>query len=521
MNEFVRHLRRHDTALRVPRAGAVLFDDEAVHASAYLADPQRYALTALTPGILASQRARMLLQLLLTSRAGLGDAGGDTLARVTRVLALGLPPADVLTVLLAARRRRANHKHVARTALTVLLEHPRAAEIVAARRAVVQDCFEHALGRGAARAALDAVRRGSVPRHRLLRSAPSAGAVASLVPLVYEHRAGTALVPLPATGGGLDLSAERPATVTATNRGDLAATLVHLLRGGPSDDLWPAVERYTDAAVAGLPRYEGTVALVLDESASMRGYGEREWAVASQVAALRLVLQRVCARLVVVPVGGASPGGLVGRSSSGGPGGGPSSDGPGGFSTGGLLGGPSAVGPVGGPSAAGSVGGASAAGSVGGASAAGSVGGPSSDGLGGFSAGGPGGATDLATGVLDALSGAHAPDVVAVVSDGYENVYPGDLAWVTAALPGAGVRTPVVFCQATFGHADDLTLRRPAPSLPQLPFWHTDDLAPLVLWLLSHVDGAAADRWIVAELRRRLAILEVSFALEASVEGRP
>ncbi|GAA1527484.1 hypothetical protein GCM10009827_050660 [Dactylosporangium maewongense] len=449
MNDFVRHLQRHDTALRVPRAGAVLFDDEAVHASAYLADPQRYALTALTPGILAPQRARLLLQLLLASRAGLGDAVRDTLARVTRVLALGLAPADVLTVLLAVRRRRANHKHVTRTALTVLLEHPRAAEIVAARRAVVQDCFEHALGRGTARAVLDAVRRGSAPRHRLLRSVPSAGAVASLVPLVYEHRAGTSLVPLPATGGGLDLRTERPATVTATNRGDLAATLVHLLRGGPSDDLRPAVERYTDAAVAGLPRYEGTVALVLDDSASMRGYGEREWAVASQVAALRLVLQRVCARLVVVPVGGSSSG----------------------FSSG-LSSGVSA--------------------------------GVSS----GFLSGGFGGATDLAAGVLDALSGVDAPDVVVVASDGYENVYPGDLAWVTAALPGAGVRTPVVFCQATYGPADDLTLRRPAPALPQLPFWHTDDLAPLVLWLLSHVDGAAADRWIVAELRRRLSVFE-------------
>ncbi|MEV4134897.1 hypothetical protein AB0J72_22320 [Dactylosporangium sp. NPDC049742] len=442
MNDFVRHLQRHDTALRVPRAGAVLFDDEAVHASAYLADPQRYALTALTPGILAPQRARLLLQLLLASRAGLGDAVRDTLARVTRVLALGLAPADVLTVLLAVRRRRANHKHVTRTALTVLLEHPRAAEIVAARRAVVQDCFEHALGRGTARAVLDAVRRGAAPRHRLLRSVPSAGTVASLVPLVYEHRAGTSLVPLPAAGGGLDLRTERPATVTATNRGDLAATLVHLLRGGPSDDLRPAVERYTDAAVAGLPRYEGTVALVLDDSASMRGYGEREWAVASQVAALRLVLERVCARLVVVPVGGSSSGSFSG-----------------------------------------------------------------------FLTGGFGGATDLATGVLDALSGAEAPDIVVVASDGYENVYPGDLAWVTAALPGAGVRTPVVFCQATYGPADDLTLRRPAPALPQLPFWHTDDLAPLVLWLLSHVDGAAADRWIVAELRRRLS------AFETVVEG--
>lgn len=428
--QFVRHVQGHRTVLRVPRAGAVSWDDETVHTAAYAADPQRYALTALTPGVLAPQRARMLLQLLVASRAGVPGDVRDTLTRVTRVLALGLAPADVLTVLLAVRRRRANHRHVTRTVLTVLLEHPHAAEIVAARRGLAQDCFEHALGRATARACLDALRRDALPHRAVLRSA----AAAQRVPALYRHGAGTALVALPAAAGDLDLTSARPETVTATNRGDLAATLVHLLRGGPSDELLPAVARYTDSTVAGLPRYEGTVALVLDDSASMRGYGEREWAVASQVAALRRVLERICARLVVVPVGGGH--------------------------------------------------------------------------------GRPSGATDLATGVLDALSGPVVPDLVAVASDGYENVHPGDLAAVTAALPGAGVPTPVVFCQATYGHADDLTLRRPAPLLPQRTFWHTDDLVPLVLWMLSHVDGPAAHTWIGAELRRRLAATEHALTLE-------
>jgi hypothetical protein len=117
----------------------------------------------------------------------------------------------------------------------------------------------------------------------------------------------------------------------------------------------------------------------------MRGYGDREWAVYAQAVALRLVLQRRCARLVVVPVGG--------------------------------------------------------------------------------EADGPGGSTDLASGVLGAV--AHAPDLIAVVSDGYENVHPGDLARVVASLPRVGMATPVVFCHSTFGHSDDLRLRRPAPGLPQ------------------------------------------------------
>ncbi|MEV0127657.1 hypothetical protein AB0H83_04235 [Dactylosporangium sp. NPDC050688] len=442
---FARHLQHHATELRVPRAGALVWDDEAVHARAYAADPQHYALSALTPGVPATQRARVLLQLLLASRAGLGDPARDTLARVTRVLALGLAPADVLTVLLAVRRRRANHRHVTRTVLTVLLEHPHAAQIARARRGVAQDCLEHALGRATARACADALRRGDRPHPGRLRSALRPGTM-QLVADLYRRNDGTAHVALPPAGGDLDLTGPRPATVTATNRGDLAATLVHLLRGGPTAELLPAVERYTGTAVAGLPRYDGTVALVLDDSASMRGYGEREWAVASQVAALRRVLDRVCARLVVVRAGGGQVGG-TGR---------------------------------------------------------------------------PGGATDLATAVLDALSGPVTPDVVAVVSDGYENVHPGDLARVTAALPGAGVPTPVVFCQATFGHADDLTLRRPAPALPRRTFWHTDDLAPLVLWMLSHVDGPAAHAWIGAELRRRLTAAEHALTLPTRTsEGGP
>ena len=91
----------------------------------------------------------------------------------------------------------------------------------------------------------------------------------------------------------------------------------------------------------------------------MRGYGEREWAVLSQAVALRRVLERRCARLDVVTVGGPDT---------------------------------------------------------------------------------PLGPTDLATGVLDAL--ATGPDLVAVVSDGYENTNPGDLARVMATPPRIDVTTP-------------------------------------------------------------------------------
>jgi len=422
--QFVQHLQRHGTRLRVPRAGDVVWDDEVAHVEAHLAGVERYALSALIPGVLPVQRARILLRLLSTSWVGLGDGVRGTLTRVTRVLALGLPPADVLTVLLAVRRRRANHKHVTRTALAVLLEHPRAAELIGARRGVAQDCFEHALGKATARGLLAEPFGTGRPAAVLRRFVAGPGRAAGLVPALYAPL--TAVGAVPAAATDLDLGGERPSTVTATNRGDLAATLVHLYRGGPAAELTQGLEEYVRAATDALPRYDGTVALVLDASASMRGYGDREWAVMSQVTALRLVLERLCDKLVVVTVGGAG--------------------------------------------------------------------------------GSPGGATDLATGVLDAV--AARPDVVAIASDGYENVYPGDLARVTATLPRIGIGTPVVFCQATFGHADDLTLRRPAPALPQRTFWHSGDLGALVLWILSHVDGAGAGRWIGLELRRRLAAAE-------------
>ncbi|GAA2623335.1 hypothetical protein GCM10010399_63220 [Dactylosporangium fulvum] len=420
--EFVSHLQQHGAPVRVPRAGDVVWDDEALHAERYRADPQRYALTALVPGALAAQRCRVLLQLLVSSWAGHDDETRATLSRVCRVLALGLAPTDVLTVLLAVRRRRANHRHVTRTALAVLLEHPDAAELIRARRGIAVDCFEHALGKRTARACARQLAEGRPVRHALARF----GAAPGRVPLLYTPVTTTAVTAPAAATGDLDMAGERPDVVTATNRGDLAATLVHLFRGGPGSELDVAAGRYLDAATAALPRYHGRVALVVDDSASMRGYGDREWAVASQVDAFRRVLERVCETLVVVRVGGAGDR--------------------------------------------------------------------------------PGGATDLATGVLDAV-GAGA-DVVAVASDGYENVYPGDLARVAETLPRVGVHTPVVFCQATFGHADDLTLRRPAPRLPQRSFWHSDDLAALVLWVLSHVEGAEAERWLGAELRRRLILAE-------------
>lgn len=415
--ELIEHMRSCAVPLRVRRGGAVLFADEDRHLAAFEADPAGYALLALMPGVLPQQRARVLLRLLTASWAGFTEPVRETVGRVARVLTLGLDGPLVATVLLALRHRRANHKHVTRAALRLLFEHREAETMLRTHRGVLVAAVEHALGKATARGSVRALDGGAVRtdvRRAVLRFAPEPGLAEARLRLLYSPAGAPAEVPGPPPVD-LDLGAERPATVTATNRGDLAATLVHRFRGGASAELDTALEHYVTAAAADVPAFPGSLALVLDVSGSMRGYGDREWAVLSQVHALRAVLQRRCARLSVTPVEGA---------------------------------------------------------------------------------------TDLATGVLDALG--TGPDLVAVVSDGYENVLAGDLARVCATLPRAGVRTPVVFCHSTFGHSDDLTLRRPAPGLPQRAFWHEADFGPLMLWLLAQ----AGDTALYDALRDRLGAVE-------------
>ncbi|GAA3936812.1 hypothetical protein GCM10023085_17780 [Actinomadura viridis] len=423
------HLETRGRALTLPRGGTLCWDDADLHRAAYTDDPEGYALLGLAPGVQPWQRARVLLQLLAASQAGLDDPTRHTLARTARVLTLALPPACVITVLLSLRRLRANHKHTTRTALRFVLEHPQADQLIAARRPALLDCFEHALGkataRGCARRIADGDTGSDYLQRRLLRFLTAPQAALSRVTALYgtgTRQQGTAVEHGPALT--IDTVRERPRTVTATNRGDIAATLVHLYRGGPAEDLYVALGDQIGAAAAAFPRFEGTLALVVDASASMRGHGDREWALLSQAAALRMVLSEVCARLEVIEVGGEERA--------------------------------------------------------------------------------PRGATDLAMGVLDALG--TGPDLVAVVSDGYENLFPGDLARVVATLPRAGVTTPVVFCHALFTGSDDLTLRRPAPALPQRGFWHQDDFAELLPWMFGHC--AAGAPWLRASLHTRLDLLD-------------
>lgn len=423
--ELITQLTTPGAPVTVSRAGRITGAAGAPHATAFERDPAGYALLALFPGVDADNRARVLLQVLGSSRVGWDAATRRTVDRVARLLVLGLPARTVGTVLLALRHRRANHKHVTRAALRLLFEHAGAAEFVRAHRRVAVSIVEHALGKATARGVARALRTTDPSivdvRRALLRFVPDAGtATERMIGLYARPGAAVAAVAAAAAPIDLDLDGERPAVVTATNRGDLAATLVHRLRGGDSAELAAAQQRYLAAAAARVPAYPGRLALVVDRSASMRGYGDREWAVQSQAAALELVLGARCERLVTVPTEGTG--------------------------------------------------------------------------------------TDLAGGVIAALE--QRPDLVAVVTDGYENTYEGDLARVVATLPRIGIDVPVVVCVATFGHSDDLTLRRPGQWLPHRPFWHEADLAPLAMWLLLNTRVADAAGWLRAALIERLALVE-------------
>ncbi|MFI7700281.1 hypothetical protein [Nonomuraea sp. NPDC049480] len=418
------HFRTHDAPLTLSRGGDLTWDDAELHRSAQQSDAEGYALLALVPGVLPWQRARVLLRTLAASQDGLDDRTRVTLAKTARALMFGLPAGHVITALLALRRMRANHKHVTRAVLAFVLEHPEAGALIEARRPALVDCFEHALGKATARGCARLIREGDTEsayvRRHLLRFVGDPGAAVERVRALYAPGTYGAVAPgeVPAP---LDPAREQVQTVTPTNRGDVAATLVHLYRGGPVGELRPALAGYVAEATRGLPRLAASVAVVLDTSASMRGHGEREWAVMSQAAALRLVLETVCDRLTVIEAGAAEDA--------------------------------------------------------------------------------PAGPTDLANALLDALD--TGPDLVVVVTDGYENVMPGDLARVVATLPRAGVTTPVVLCQAMFTRGDDLTFRDPAPELPRQPFWHQDDFAGMLPWIFAHCGGAGGE-WIRATTLSRL-----------------
>jgi len=440
---FLRHLRTEQSALKVRRDGAAAkWDDEQLHKAAFERNPQVYALMSMTDAH-SWQRARVLFQLLRSSRLGLDADARCTLDRVAKALIAMLHPDQVFTVFLALKRCRANHKHTSRHILDYILNHPCLEDMALKHRPILADCIEHALGKNVARACVKMLSEGlsGTPyvRNNLLRFAQNKERIETIIPFVFGKgqppAAGQMYPSQLEFEAKLKGGSERPATVTATNRGDISATLVHIYRGGQSPDLVATLKRYVEDAAVKLPKFDGKIALVLDASASTRGYGEREFCCIAQSVALMMVLKKCCSNLSIFQFGG-----------------------------------------TGDPPA-------------------------------------PEGPSDLAVALLDALESDS--EVVAVVSDGYENLFCGDFRKVVASLPHSAVKTPVVFCHSKFTWMDDLTLRRPTAQLPELEFWHQAEFEEVVLTLIATANGATKDDCLRNFLLSKLELREKELSITA------
>jgi hypothetical protein len=436
---FQHHLQADTSPFVLGRkASGPTWGDEEIHRLAFEDDPELYALRAIAANVQHGQRVRALYQILRSSSTASPATVRHMLDRVADVLSAIVPADDMLTVFLALRRERITGKHARRFVLRYILNHPCLEDLVQHRRPAIVDCIEHAIGRNVARGCARRLKEvggeDAYFNRNLLRFADNKERAAAVFGFLY----GQSTLPVAVKQESYAVyhkqlgpverkEQERPKTVTATNRGDIAATLVHLYRGGDSGELLQALDTYADRIAAEAPEFGGSVSLVLDVSASTRGYGDREFCCVSQSVALRLALQRCCKELNVHQVGG-----------------------------------------VGNPPL-------------------------------------PEGSTDLAEALLDALS--DAPDIVAIVSDGYENVHAGDLQRVVASLPTVGIDIPIVFCHSKFTDKDSLECRRPMPAIPELAFWHEQDFDNVLYSLFSMASGDAGKRFIrkhmATELKRR------------------
>lgn len=369
--------------------------------------PALYGLLGTLSEINEASRLKILYFLLKSSWADCSKSDRQTFFSVLEFLHKILSADKILNVYLALRRDRVNRKHFTRTALQFLFKHENAKELVYFRRRAAQDVLEHVLGKSTALTILRIFQKENLTEQEK----------------EYLNHHIFRFIELDEEGKGLFVKAFQPRqrgrqpafyhvdhkkklqkifpqkklskTISVTHRGDIAANLVHLYRGGSNPQLEEALKLEVEKATKDLPKFEGKVVLVLDASASTRGFGEREFALVSQNVAFKLTLEKLVEDLEVVPVGG--------------------------------------VGDLHFPS----------------------------------------GGSDLAMGLIDALE--QQPDLVLIVSDGYENRSAGDLEKVVKTLPQLNIKTPIFFIQSQFYYKDDLSHRRPAPSLSELGFWHQDD----------------------------------------------
>jgi hypothetical protein len=107
----------------------------------------------------------------------------------------------------------------------------------------------------------------------------------------------------------------------------------------------------------------------------------------------------------------------------------------------------------------------------------------------------PGGDTSLAEGLLDLIE--RGPDVVFVLSDGYENRPAGRFAEVCSALRALGVRTPIYQLAPVFA-AEAVGVRKLAEDIPALPVHRPDSIGLSLVRAMLDVDPLGGVRALIA-----------------------
>jgi hypothetical protein len=305
------------------------------------------------------QQARILYLLLTESRRDLSSLLCAHFERITLFLLTTLSAEKVLTVFLAVRRARANHKHTVRAILSYLLQHSDIETLARSQPRTIRDCFEHALGKAQARYfGYHAPRRGQeAPLPTLLRRyGGSEASIRRLVALLYfgeSERAGQM-----SFVSAQEAKRELPAAEI------LVPWLRQLYQVGTTPDLIRSLEAAIVGLASALPELPGRIAVILDASASMRGRARQEFAPIALAVAFERVLQLKCADPRSYQIGG--------------------------------FGWPPA----------------------------------------------PEGPTDFGRALVDALEAQ--PDLIVLLTDGYENLNHGDAARILATLQALGISTPIL-----------------------------------------------------------------------------
>jgi hypothetical protein len=188
---FLQHIRQEKELFTLRHNGQPPeWKDATLHQSYFDYNPELYGLLTVVDSVMQQQRDRQLFQILQSSRQGFSPEVRLTLERVTDFLVKILPPDRVLTVFLALKRVKANHKHSTKAILKYIFQHPQSVDMAICRRPAVVDCFEHAIGKNVARACAKIITEGGDKvylQSHLLKFVENREQVKEILEILYQQ----------------------------------------------------------------------------------------------------------------------------------------------------------------------------------------------------------------------------------------------------------------------------------------------------------------------------------------------